>query len=148
MVITNLAKPIGLLSATAVLTIVADTDGDGLPDAWENAHGFISTNALDRASDSDSDGMLNWEEYLAGTDPTNGLSYLKIEDLDASSGAVLTFGAISNRTYTAQYSEALAPGAWLKLTDVVAHPTNRAVIILDLPAGTNRFYRITTPQQP
>jgi hypothetical protein len=147
-VITNLAKPTGLLSATAVLTIVADADGDGLPDAWENAHGLISTNALDRASDSDSDGMTNWEEYLAGTDPTNALSYLKVESIDASSRAVLTFGAISNRTYTAQYSEALAIGSWLKLTDIVAHPTNRAVIILDAPAGTNRFYRITTPQQP
>ncbi|MES2431979.1 MAG: polysaccharide lyase family 7 protein [Bacteroidota bacterium] len=41
-----------------------DTDQDGMPDLWENAHGTGPNNAADRNSDSDSDGYTNLEEYL------------------------------------------------------------------------------------
>lgn len=41
-----------------------DTDGDGMPDAWENAHGFDAANAADGAADRDGDGYTNLEVYL------------------------------------------------------------------------------------
>jgi hypothetical protein len=48
----------------------ADSDGDGMPDAWESAHGLSPTNAADGASTSLSvpelglDGYTNLEVYL------------------------------------------------------------------------------------
>ena len=36
--------------------------------------------------DNDGDGMLNWEEYLAGTDPTDDQSILKIVRLQVAPG--------------------------------------------------------------
>lgn len=39
-----------------------DTDSDGIPDAWESAHG-MNPSANDALSDTDSDGYLNIEEY-------------------------------------------------------------------------------------
>lgn len=45
-----------------------DTDGDGIPDAWEMAHG-LDPFRNDAAEDADSDGRTNLEEYNAGTDP-------------------------------------------------------------------------------
>lgn len=44
-----------------------DTDRDGMPDAWETAHGLDPKNAADGAKDRDGDGFTNLEEYLNGT---------------------------------------------------------------------------------
>lgn len=41
----------------------ADTDGDGMPDAWESANGF-DPNVDDGAGDVDGDGYTNLEEFL------------------------------------------------------------------------------------
>ncbi|MFX0200570.1 MAG: polysaccharide lyase family 1 protein [Candidatus Hodarchaeota archaeon] len=47
----------------------ADSDHDGMPDAWENLHGFNPSSASDSIQDFDNDGYTNIEEYLNGTDP-------------------------------------------------------------------------------
>jgi hypothetical protein len=46
-----------------------DADGDGIPDAWETAHGLNPNNAADAALDPDGDGFTNLQEYQNGTDP-------------------------------------------------------------------------------
>lgn len=46
-----------------------DTDGDGIPDIWEDRYGLDSLSAADAVLDQDSDGLTNLEEYNAGTDP-------------------------------------------------------------------------------
>lgn len=46
-----------------------DSDGDGLPDAWELFH-FPGLGSVDAAGDYDGDGASNGAEYLADTDPT------------------------------------------------------------------------------
>ena len=42
----------------------ADTDGDGMPDAWEKAHG-LNPKKADGALDRNGDGWTNLEDYLA-----------------------------------------------------------------------------------
>lgn len=54
-----------------------DTDHDGMPDAWETAHGLNPKDASDGALDSDKDGYTNVEEYLNGTDPQKFVDYRK-----------------------------------------------------------------------
>jgi len=46
-----------------------DSDGDGLPDAWETQY-FGSLNQA-AGGDPDSDALTNAQEYAAGTNPTN-----------------------------------------------------------------------------
>ncbi|MCX7015311.1 MAG: pectate lyase [Candidatus Sumerlaeota bacterium] len=42
----------------------ADADRDGMPDAWETAHGLNPKNPEDRNGDANGDGYTNLEEYL------------------------------------------------------------------------------------
>jgi pectate lyase len=56
-----------------------DSDGDGMPDEWENKFGFDSKTASDNSQDKDKDGYTNLEEYLNGTDPTVFVDYTKSE---------------------------------------------------------------------
>ena len=48
----------------------ADSDNDGMPDAWEYSHG-LNPILNDANSDLDGDGATNLQEYQAGTDPYN-----------------------------------------------------------------------------
>lgn len=47
----------------------ADSDIDGMPDAWEILHNLNPASALDATLDADSEGLTNLEEYQNGTDP-------------------------------------------------------------------------------
>jgi len=104
------------------------------------------TNSVDAVLDADNDSMSNRDEYIAGTDPQDSASYLKIDHLSFQSAALIEFTALSNKTYTLQYTDLLPPGDWFKLTDVGGAPTNRAVIIPDPAAPSGRFYRLMTPK--
>ncbi|OVE75448.1 hypothetical protein BVX97_04530 [bacterium E08(2017)] len=46
-----------------------DSDGDGMGDDWEFAHGFDPYNSSDAGLDADMDGLTNLEESDAGTNP-------------------------------------------------------------------------------
>jgi hypothetical protein len=148
-IVRNLASSAsGVTTVPAQIAFLADTDGDGLPDFWEAANGLSTTNALDRDLDSDGDGLTNGQEYLAGTNPADEFSYLKIDSLSAGLGASLTFRAISNRTYTVEYTDDLSAILWRKLADVPARSTNRLETLVDSNFATNRTYRLATPRQP
>ncbi len=48
-----------------------DSDGDGLPDEWEQTNGLNPLSAADKLLDLDLDGYTNFEEFNAGTNPTD-----------------------------------------------------------------------------
>jgi N-acetylmuramoyl-L-alanine amidase len=54
-----------------LLTPDRDTDGDGLPDAFENEHSFNPFAKNTPSADTDSDGLSDLLEYANGTHPRN-----------------------------------------------------------------------------
>lgn len=146
--VANAANPAGVSSSPVQLTVLADSDADGLPDVWESAMGFGTNNPADGLADTDGDGMVNWQEFVAGTDPTNALSFLAVSVNLATNGAVIRFGAVSNKTYAIEYRDGLSFGAWTNLADLPARPLNRVEILTDPGFVTNRFYHVKTPARP
>jgi len=147
-IVTNPVNTVGVISAAAVLTVLADTDGDRLPDSWEFANQFNPNAAGDGTNDVDGDSLSNRQEYLAGTDPRDALSYLKVDRLTAGSGGLptLEFRAVSNKTYSILWRPSLDSGNWFVLTNVTAYPTNRLERVMDnTPGVEKRIYRLATP---
>jgi hypothetical protein len=129
----------------AFLRVTApDRDGDGMPDAWELAHGFNPDDPSDAARDADGDGLTNAEEYEAGTDPRDADSVLRL--VWGMGG--WTFLAQSNHTYTVQWKESLTVGRWGALAEADARATNRVETLTDpYPTTRGRLYRVLTPKQ-
>ncbi len=143
----------GGLTPIAVLTVLEDTDGDGMPDPWESAHGLDPAFAGDAVLDSDGDGASNADEYLAGTDPNSRGNHLRIESIRLlpADGAKLEFTAVSNKTYAVEFRNEIQSGTWNLLEPIPAVNTNRVVEVFDpsTPApGLRRFYRLVTPRVP
>jgi hypothetical protein len=146
-----------VFSNSAILAVTfTDSDGDGIQDSWELAHGLDPNQPADAALDSDGDGRDNLEEFLAGTDPRDPASRFVL-DVTAVSGASgsyhLRFTAQPDKGYSIQYRDDLTGETWQNLPGSRIDPQRggnpRPVEVTDSPpAGNRRFYRAVTPSQP
>jgi subtilisin family serine protease len=150
-ILTNSAQPSSSIQRTnTVLTVLADTDADGLPDAWETTY----PNASNPAADTDQDGLTNLQEYRAGTNPQDAQSYLRVETIaltGESNRVSLRFVAAANKNYTVESRPAVGVGAWTRLADVLATSSNRVVEVIDTAASSTNaqhYYRLATPRVP
>ena len=123
--------PLAVVSQDVTITqdgTSADFNGDGLPDAWQSAYFGTSdaTNAVPGA-DPDGDGAANRLEYLAGTNPTNANSVIRITAIAAPTNLPVRvdFTTGTNHLYTMQMREDLVAGYWLGLSAAV--PGNNGV---------------------
>lgn len=130
---------------------VTDSDGDGIPDAWESDYALNPNLASDAGLDADGDGQSNLAEFIAGTNPRFPGDAFKAEvTFGGTGGRVIRFVAVAGRTYSVQYKTSLNDPAWQKIGDVSAQNVTGIVEVPD-PFGTEisqRFYRIVTPSVP
>jgi hypothetical protein len=72
---------------------------NGTPLSWLSEHGLT---ASDDDLDSDIDGLLTWEEYIAGTIPNDSNSVLKVISAQGLPGNdfVITWQSISGKNYS------------------------------------------------
>jgi uncharacterized repeat protein (TIGR01451 family) len=97
------ANPANNTSSRITTALAApDSDADGMPDWWETRAFGSFTNAP--GDDPDGDGMSNLGEYVADTNPVDGASYFRIEEVAVGTeAAVLSLWTSPIRRYTAQF---------------------------------------------
>lgn len=129
------------------MTLGVDSDGDGLPDAWEwdlldwlgNGGGLGDINPND---DSDGDGISNMNEYLAGTYAWDAGDAFTIAVKErANGGDVIEFLAITGRSYLLSRSSDLK--TWTPVEFSV--PAESDSIRSFYPARDVRTLRVNIP---
>jgi hypothetical protein len=128
--------------------VAPDTDGDGMPDWWEEAHGLI-VGINDAGLDPDDDGLTNGQEHTARTDPQDAASVLRLVATVGTGNVTFSFAAQADVAYTVQYVDDLSSTDWQPWQQIDARFTNSLVVITNTtPLAQQRFFRVTTPQIP
>lgn len=151
--IRDSAAPADSTNFNLTLTILDSqlTTTQGTPLYWLSHYGLTNAaSSTEALLDGDHDGMAAWQEYLAGTDPTNALSALRLISLAWSNQyPLLTWQSASSSVtpqppYVIWASTNLATTNWLALTNILIRtpPYNEAAVPPP-PPNVQTFYRIS-----
>lgn len=138
---TNVAYANGFLEIQAP---APDYNFDGLDDRFQRQYFalFTATNAAPNA-DPDGDRMNNYGEFLAGTNPTNPASLLRIQSVShVNNTSTIRWDSVYGKRYQVWYSAMLGSSIWSNLGAVVT--AYDASAQASDPAATNasRLYRV------
>jgi hypothetical protein len=132
-----------------------DSDGDGLPDDWENF--YFGSLLYGATNDVDGDGVNNLAEYHAGTIPTAAVNVFRLLSIQHQTNATeLHFAFAPGRQYSVQWSDDLQnwqtvtnptltySSAWLAKTGTnITNPAPVFGVWRDTNAtNQQRFYRV------
>lgn len=124
-------------------TAFVDSDSDGMDDTWETSNfGNTSRNGT---ADFDGDGMSDLQEFMAGTDPKNAQSLLRIVQIGSTQNVSFSvqWSSVAGKYYRVQYNDTLLPSGWKNLGgDVLASGNETSKLDSSVPGNTKRFYRV------
>lgn len=139
------------------LTLGVDSDGDGIPDAWEESQLYAGghlpgengwdLSLIGRDGDFDGDGISNWLEYIAGTyatDPTDFLSTRITARFPRS--LRLSFYSIYGKTYSLESSTDLK--TWSPVSLYLSNPDHDMDTANDDPETSNAPEYVTDAFSP
>jgi uncharacterized protein (DUF1800 family) len=113
---------------------------------WKLKYGVTDAHIQDTspngwlASDSDSDGVKNGDEIVAGTNPFVGGSVVKITDITSDETTVaLTFPALQGKQYVVQGSPSLSNFQSLTVTLIATETSSQTLVVTK---DNNKFFRI------
>ena len=145
-----------LIYGSAVLNPNDDTDGDGLPNGWEMAHGLdpLDPNGVNGANgDPDGDGFTNLQEYENGSDPQdpNSTPFRITSIVKQGNNVMLTWTTLGGKTNVVQFTKGSVGGTYSNnFADLSGNIISNVVGLtsetyLDVGGATNRpvrFYRV------
>lgn len=147
------------------LNLGEDSDGDGIPDVWEqwqlfqagyfpDDNGNWPIHLITRNGDFDGDGQSNWLEYVAGTFAGDATEKFGLEIMEKGEDSVrFEFFAITGKTYTIERSTDVK--TWTRVPFAVGAPatgslthtaTDVAIVsafTTPIAGGTKEFFRLT-----
>jgi hypothetical protein len=119
---------------------------DGIPDSWRLRYFGSTANLLSHAgADADGDGVPNWAEFKAGTNPVDVRSNIRMgvkHRLPNNRGLVLRWPTAKGKTYAIEAASSVANREW---TPVATNVTGTGFDMEFTPAEdgtTQQFYRV------
>ena len=117
---------------------------DGLPDDWQTAFwGNKPASWYGAHSDDDHDGATNYQEFLAGTDPTDPRSVLKVTYNQGTLGRYLHWNTRPGSIYQVQHS--IHVGQWEDYGPPRRAAGSEDLVLLEADEQT-AFYRVVRLQ--
>jgi hypothetical protein len=100
-------------------------------------------------ADPDADTFSNQQEYVAGTKPKDGTSFLHVEEVGRDQNDfAIRFEAVGDKSYSILGRDAADNGSWQRVVDLSPQGATETVEVLDTLGRQKRFYRVVTPQVP
>jgi len=115
--------------------------------AWLQYYGLPTDGSADFI-DSDGDGLNNWQEWIAGTNPTNTASAFRILSVSSSEiGVAVSWQSITDRSYSLQRATDLGGTVdFVTVATNIVGQTNTTTFIDSNAIGSGPFfYRISIP---
>jgi len=138
---TNAAFANGCLK---IRPAILDYNYDGLDDVFQRTYFplFTASNAAP-AADPDGDGLNNFAEYIAGTNPTNAMSLFKLlSPTNSNAGTAVRWLSVAGKSYQVFGRTNLSVGSWQSNgTAVLAAGTNAQYLDAAATNGVH-FYRV------
>ena len=123
-----------------------ETSGNGIPDVWEIANGITNVSGSS-TNDIDGDGLSIWQEYIAGTSPTNSSHVFRMERKPSGVQGefTLTWDTAPRRIYAiSKTTDFEGDASWIEVHNVT-NTENEATMSWMDPDSTNEnnaAYRI------
>ena len=120
-----------------------DSNTNGLPDDWEISEAGSTDVLAGGTNDWDEDGVSDYNEYIAGTSPTNRNDYLCMTGVSPTNGTnmVIVWMSKPTRLYDVDKRTNLLNGTW-STYQRISVTGNTGYITLPVAGETQAFYRV------
>ncbi|MDF7801930.1 fibronectin type III domain-containing protein [Pontiellaceae bacterium B1224] len=118
----------------------SDYTARGTPLYWLEGYGLTDA---DDELDSDGDGLAGWEEYIAGTVPTNSSSLLEVNSIElTTNGVVLSWQSVPNKIYSIITNTSLSvANKGTAVSGIIADSAETSVTS-SIPSAASVFFEI------
>jgi len=120
-----------------------DANHNGISDAWEMDHFGSATTNRTQLTDTDHDGMSDYAEFIAGTNPTNAASrfYFTGETIQSNRLVQMQWTVVANRLYQVSASTNLL--TWPPVTGWLQASNDPTMTYTVTNSGSGaHFYRV------